>query len=105
MDRFGKKLGAVLIAACLCLIAGCFNSPDTDLMKAGLERSGMAAVPADCFAQKMADADIDGEIYNYLAKLMSEGGFSEKDAVNKARRKYGAEFKTPLKEARDVCVQ
>lgn len=104
MNFFGKKLVIVMLTVSLGFIAGCFNSPDTDMMKAGLKRSGMAVVTADCFAEKMAE-DINGEIYNYLAKLMSEGGYPEKDAVNKTRRKYGADFKAPMKEARNACVQ
>jgi hypothetical protein len=47
---------------------------------------------------------VDGEPYNYMASLMKEG-LDEKDATNRARRKYGAEFRKPMLEARKDCVE
>ena len=94
------RLAAVL-SACAFLSA-CGESPDAEKMKAGLQKSGMEAAPAACFADKWAES-AKGEIYNYVAALMAEGA-SEKDAVNRARRKYGADFKTDMEEARESCV-
>jgi hypothetical protein len=42
--------------------------------------------------------------YNYMAKLMN-AGVDEKTAVNRTRRKYGAEFLAPMKKARAECVK
>jgi len=93
----------ILTAFALPLLAGCGESPDIDQMKAGLTRSGMPAAQAKCYAEKAADT-VDGDAYNYMAKLMNEG-VKESQAKNRARRKYGPEFQKPLKEARKACVQ
>jgi hypothetical protein len=84
------------------LLTGC-ESADIELMKSGLTKGGMDASQASCYAEKAGDT-VDGEIYNYIAKLMAEG-LEENKAVNKARRKFGADFKTPLDEARKACVK
>ncbi|WP_309400859.1 hypothetical protein [Cerasicoccus maritimus] len=83
-------------------IAGC-SRPKVDEMKAGLIKSGMPAAQADCFANEMKKS-VDADPYNYMAALMNAGA-DEKTAINKARRKYGAEFKAPLEEARDACTE
>lgn len=104
MNRLKKQLKMLtLTALILPALAGCGDSPDVDMMKAGLARSGMTAAQADCYAEKMADT-VDGGAYNYMAKLMKEG-IDEKQARNKARRKFGAEFQKPMSEARKACVQ
>jgi len=95
------KYASLLFCASL-LLTGC-ESADVDLMKSGLVRGGMDSSQASCYAEKAGDA-VDGETYNYIAKLMAEG-VEESQAINKARRKFGAEFKKPLKEARDACVK
>lgn len=83
------------------MLSGCGG--DKELMEKGLMRSGMEAGQAKCFAEKMAGG-VETEIYDYLAKIMNEG-VAEKEAVNKARRKFGADFKTPMEEARTACVK
>ena len=85
-----------------CLLTGC-ESADIDLMKTGLVKGGMDQAKASCYAEKAGES-VDGEIYNYIAKLIDQG-VEERKAVNKARRKFGADFKTPLEEARDACVK
>nr|WP_319393870.1 hypothetical protein [uncultured Desulfobacter sp.] len=103
MSYLKKNLKLITITAfALPFLAGC-GSPDTDQMKAGLIRSGMPAAQAECFAQKAADT-VDGDAYNYMAKLMNEG-VKESQAKSRTRRKYGPEFQKPLKEARKACVQ
>lgn len=92
-----------LMAVILPALAGCGESPDVDLMKAGLSRTGMSAAQVDCYAEKMADT-VDGEPYNYMAKLMKEG-LKERAAMNKARRKFGPDFQAPVREARKACTQ
>jgi hypothetical protein len=47
---------------------------------------------------------INGETYNYMASLMKEG-LDESGAVNKARRKFSADFKAPMEAARAACVK
>lgn len=98
-----KKMKCALPFFALLALAGCSESPDVELMKAGLGRSGIPADQAACFAEKMSQG-VKGEQYNYLAKLMNEG-MAEKEAVGKVRRKYGAEFKTAMEEARKACVK
>lgn len=99
-----RRLGfAAVVLAGMMITAGCGESPDVELMKKGLARSGMPAAQADCFATAM-DGTVEGETYNFLARLMNEG-MSERDAVNRTRRKYSADFKTPMQEARAGCVQ
>ncbi len=63
----------------------------------------MPADQAACFAEKMGKS-VKGEPYNYIANLMNEG-MDEKEAVNTARRKFTAEFKKPMNEAREACVK
>lgn len=72
-------------------------------MKAGLVKSGMPAEQAECFARQMRKT-VDAEPYNYMAELMNAGS-DEKTAVNKARRKYGADFKESMEKARAACVE
>jgi hypothetical protein len=104
LSGIGKKIGlSGLMLAALLAVAGCGESPDVEMMKAGLARSGMPADQANCFAEKMSET-VDGEPYNYMARLMKEG-LDEKSAVNKTRRKYTAEFKGPMQEARAACVK
>ena len=93
----------ILMFLTLLIVAGCGKSPDVELMKAGLVRSGMPAGQAACFAEKMSKT-VKGEPYNYMAAVMNEG-LDERTAVNKARRKFGPEFKTPMEEARAACVK
>jgi hypothetical protein len=85
------------------LLAGCGESPNVDLMKAGLAKSGLPAEQATCFAEA-ASKTVKGEEYNYLAGLMSTG-LKEAEAVSKTRRKYSADFKDPLDKARDECIK
>lgn len=94
---------AIMTMAALAAVSGCGESPNVETMKVGLARSGLTPEQAGCFAEKMA-GDVNGETYNYMAKLMKEGA-SERDAVNKARRKYSADFKAPMEKARSACVQ
>jgi hypothetical protein len=99
----GKTALSGLMLAALLALAGCGESPDVEMMKTGLARSGMPADQANCFAEKMGEK-VDGEVYNYIARMMKEG-LDEKTAVNKARRKYTADFKGPMQEARAACVK
>ena len=89
--------------AALLLLAGCGESPDVDSMKNGLTKSGMEQDQAECFSQAMGKT-VDGEIYNNLAVLLNQGE-TEKNAVNRTRRKFGAEFKVPMEKARAGCVK
>jgi hypothetical protein len=98
-----KNLKIALLLFALPVLAGCGESPDVEKMKAGLAKTGMPADQAACFAEKMSET-VDGEQYNYMSALMNEG-VSEKDAVNKTRRKYSADFKTPMEKARAACVK
>lgn len=93
---------AVVLAGMVLTLTGC--GPDVEKMSAGLAKSGMPADQAQCLAQKAADLGMDKEPYEYIAALLNEG-VSEKDAVNKARRKFGADFKTPYGDAKDACVK
>lgn len=103
MSGTNKITKFALLLFALLAMAGCGESTDVELMKTGLARSGLPADQAACFAEKMGKT-VKGEPYNYMAKLMSEG-LDERGAVNKARRKFGAEFKTPMEEARAACVK
>lgn len=99
--RFSLTALGLLLGASLFL-AGC-GKHEVDKMKAGLVRTGLSAEEADCFAHKMSET-VDRDPYNYMAELMN-AGLDEKTAVNKARRKYGAEFKDPMEKAREACVK
>jgi hypothetical protein len=97
-----KNLKIVLLLFALPVLGGC-ESPDVEKMKTGLAKTGMPGDQAACFAEKMSDT-VDGEQYNYMAALMNEG-VTERDAVNKTRRKFSADFKTAMEEARAACVK
>ncbi len=92
-------LGLALVAA--VTVTGC-GSPDVELMKTGLVKSGRDAASAQCFAEAMDKEGVKADPFNYAAKLMNEG-MKEREAFNKARRKYGAEFLTPVRKARKSC--
>lgn len=92
-------LGALALAA--VLLAGC--GPKVDRMKEGLRKSGMSAAQAECYAQQLSKSAETGP-YNYMAELLN-AGVNEKEAANKARRKYGAEFKEAVDTARKACAQ
>ena len=87
----------------LLLVAGCGGAPDVARMKAGLVKSGMAENQSECVARELSKT-AKAAPYNYLAGLL-EAGVEEKNAVNKARRKYGPEFKTAVDEAVKRCSQ
>ncbi|WDP92768.1 MAG: hypothetical protein HUN04_24825 [Desulfobacter sp.] len=91
-----------LISLVAAMVSGCGG--DKDAMKAALAKTGMASDQAACFAEKMIEEGMEAEPYNYMAALMNNGA-SEKDAVNRTRRKFTAEFKTPMDAARKTCVQ
>ncbi|PHR27253.1 MAG: hypothetical protein COA36_09710 [Desulfotalea sp.] len=98
--RTTRFVGFIFFAS--LILTGCGESPDVELMKSGLTRVGMAKDQAKCYAEAAEDT-VKGEPYNYIARLMGEG-LGEKKAINKARRKFGADFKTPLEEARKNCL-
>lgn len=81
------------------MLSGCGG--DQGKMEKGLVRSGMEAGKAKCLAEKMAGT-VKGETYDYLAGLLNEG-VAEREAVNKTRRKYGADFKSQMEEAEKAC--
>ena len=83
------------------LLSGCGG--DKELMEKGLVRAGKDAAMAKCLAEKMA-ASVKGETYDFLAKMLNEG-VAERDAINKTRRKYGADFKAQIEEAEKACGQ
>ncbi|MGE9292169.1 MAG: hypothetical protein ACQKBW_01030 [Puniceicoccales bacterium] len=89
-------LGLLLTAT--LLLAGC--GANVSEMKTGLIKSGMSADQAECYAQEMKG--MDSGPYNYMAKLLN-AGVSETEAINKTRRKYGADFKTEVEKARETC--
>ncbi len=98
-----KMIGCTLPLFALLLIGGCGKSPDAELMKTGLIKSGMPADQADCMAEALKKT-AKGEPYNYMAKLMNDG-MTEREAFNKARRKFGADFRGAVQDARAACVQ
>jgi hypothetical protein len=105
LEKKNSKPAALLLGLLLCVLpiqAGC-SSPNVEQMKAGLVKSGMPADQAQCFAEKMSKT-VGVEPYNYMAALMNEGA-TEKDAVNKARRKFGADFKDSMEKARAECAK
>lgn len=93
------NISAIAVAT-VCL-TGC--GPDVESMQQGLVKSGLPVNQASCYAEKAAE-DTPKDAYEYVANFLN-AGVSEKDAINKARRKYGADFKTPLGEARKACVK
>ncbi len=101
MMKAKVKLSVLLASSALVLI-GC--GPDVEKMETGLAKSGLPAGQAKCLAEKADELGVDKNIYEYIANLLNEG-VAEKDAVNKARRKYGADFKGPYQDARKACVQ
>ena len=100
MAKNGVRFALLLFV--LPVLTGC-ASPDVGQMKTGLLKTGMPDDQAQCFAEKMSKS-VKAEPYNYMAKLMNVGE-DEKTAVNRTRRKYGAEFKAPMKKAREKCVE
>lgn len=95
------KLKFAAVVATALMLTGC-GSADKDAMKQGLVKTGMEQTQADCYAVALADV-IEADIYNNIAESLVQGS-TERDAVNKARRKFGAEFKAPLNKARTGCV-
>lgn len=100
-QRLSRPLfGGTLLLATLFL-AGC--GPKVDRMQAGLVKSGMPAAQAECFARQLGKS-ADTDAYNYVAELLN-AGLDEKEAFNKARRKFGADIKAAADDARKACVQ
>ncbi|MEM7195162.1 MAG: hypothetical protein AAF402_09445 [Pseudomonadota bacterium] len=95
------KYKYALLLTGILMLGGC-EFPDKEKMNSQLVQSGMAAADAECYSNLLADA-IDAKVYNEIALNMSLGE-TEKSAVNRARRKYGAEFKAPLEKARKDCT-
>ena len=95
------KTSALLFFSLLTITA--CNRPDVAMMKEGLVQSGMPEDQAACFAEGMSSS-VKGKPYNYMATLMKEGA-DEKDAVDRARRKFGPDFKMPMAQARNACVK
>ena len=101
-----RKMSLILVLSglsVLMMFSGCGGSPDVPSMKEGFMRSGMSAEQADCLAEKMSDT-LPGKQYNFMANLMKEG-LNEREAFTRARRKYGAEFREGMAEARKACVE
>lgn len=104
MSHIKNKLQFSLLAcSAIFLLSACGEYPDVDSMKSGLTKSGIPADQATCFATAM-EKTVQGEPYNYLATLMNKGE-TEKKAVNKTRRKHGADFKDAMTDARKACVK
>jgi hypothetical protein len=98
-----KRLALPLLLLLMLLILSGCPSKDVEQMKAGLVKSGMPEAQAELFAEQMSKT-VEAGPYNYMAKLMN-AGVDEKTAVNRTRRKYGAEFLAPMKKARAECVK
>lgn len=94
-----KSLAVLLLA--VPLLMAC-EAPDSAMMSSGLTKSGMPVALANCMAEAMSES-IDAEVFNSLAALLDKG-VAEKEAVNRTRRKFGAEFRTPMNKARAACV-
>ncbi len=84
----------------LAFVAGCGG--DAEMMKEGLRKSGLSQQQADCYADKMLDEGVDKDPYNYIAELLVNGA-DQRDAFNKARRKFGPEWQPAAKNARKAC--
>jgi len=103
-NKIKQKVCLAFLLLCAALfLSACGESPDVDSMTSGLVKSGIASDQAACFAASM-EKTIKGEPYNYMASLMNKGE-TEKNAVNKTRRKHGADFKDAMGEARKACVK
>lgn len=99
------RSGYVAFLASALLLSAC-SAPDTESMQRGLTNNGMSAAQAGCYAGVLKEI-IGTEEYNYLAGLMVEGA-SQKDAITRTRRKYGADFKTAMRTSSDKldsCLQ
>jgi hypothetical protein len=97
-SRYG--LGLFLLVP--LILAGCAGR-NVERMKEGLVKTGLPADQAECYAREMSKT-VNAEPYNYMAELMIAGA-DEKSAVNKARRKYTADFKDAMEKARAACVR
>lgn len=92
-----------LLPATLLLLslAGCGESPDVEKMTTALAKSGMDSTKASCLAENWGK-NAKGDVYNYISSLMAEG-LDERAALNKARKKFGADYQAARKEAKKAC--
>ena len=95
------KILVACIGMSLCL-TGC-GGRDVETMTSGLQKSGLPTAQATAFAEALKKG-VKKDPYNYLARLM-DAGIPEKDAINKTRRKYGAEFKSALSKIRAETIK
>lgn len=96
-----KQLTSIFaICTALLMLAAC--GADTEKMQAGLTRGGMDAAQAKCLAEAAADNGVASGPYDYIASLTGEG-VAVRDAVNKARRKFGSDFRGPWDDAVKAC--
>lgn len=93
------------LAALPLLLTACAG-PDTESMVAGLEKSGLGAAQARCYSDALAAA-LGAEAFNQVAAYLNQGD-SYDEAVKRARRKFGAEFRESLDTAKGalaVCAR
>ena len=83
------------------LLAAC-GSPDTESMLDGLKQSGKSASQARCYTDALADA-LDTDAFNQVAAYLTQGE-SYNEAIKRARRKYGADFREQLSKAEDALA-
>ncbi|AFL72265.1 hypothetical protein [Thiocystis violascens] len=96
-----KHIAALAVLPLLLTACG---SPDTESMRAGLQKSGLTAAQADCRSDALAGA-LDADAFNQIADYLNQGE-SFDEAAQRTRRKFGAEFReqlTAVKGALAAC--
>ena len=81
------------LAALPLLLAAC-TSPDTESMRAGLQKSGLSASQANCYSDTLSGA-LDADAFNEIAGHLNQGE-SFDEATKRARRKFGADLREQL---------
>lgn len=89
------------LAALPLLLSAC-GSPDTESMLAGLQKSGMGTTQARCYTDALAGA-LATDAFNQVATYLTQGE-SYDEAIKRARRKYGADFREQLSEAKGALA-
>lgn len=91
----------VAVAILPITLAAC-GSPDTESMVAGLQKSGMPSGKANCYSEALAES-LKGDIFNQIAAYL-DGGDSYDEALKRARRKFGADFREQIDAAKGALA-
>ncbi len=101
MKRHSRLKHTLALAALPLVLTAC-GSADTESMVAGLQKAGLSSAKAGCYSAALAES-LKTDMFNQVAAYL-EGGDSYDEALRRARRKFGADFREQMESAKGALA-